>query len=168
MAEDQWNLGLSAFGRCDRRARVIETIEVSLHGRLAHYLLPAPPAGDALTGAVRGSLRLLDLAPGRVMFPLLATIYRAPLGASDFTTFLSGLTGTLKSELAALAQAHWGASWHGKNLPGNWTSTANNLESTAFLAKDALFVIDDFNPRGTATQVAGWHEKADRVLRAQQ
>ena len=146
---------------------VIENIEVSLHGRLAHYLLPEPPAGDALTGAVRGSLSLLDLAPGRVMFPLLATIYRAPLGASDFTTFLSGLTGTLKSELAALAQAHWGASWHGKNLPGNWTSTANNLESTAFLAKDALFVIDDFNPRGTAAQVAAWHEKADRVLRAQ-
>lgn len=146
---------------------VIETIEVSLHGRLAHYLLPKPPAGDSLADAVRGSMSLLDLAPGRVMFPLLATIYRAPLGASDFTTFLSGLTGTLKSELAALAQAHWGASWHGKNLPGNWTSTANNLESTAFLAKDALFVIDDFNPRGTAAQVASWHEKADRVLRAQ-
>ena len=146
---------------------VIENIEVSLHGRLAHYLLPEPPAGDALTGAVGGSLRLLDLAPSRVVFPLLATIYRALLGASDFTTFLSGLTGTLKSELAALAQAHWGASWHGKNLPGNWTSTANNLESTAFLAKDALFVIDDFNPRGTAGQVAAWHEKADRVLRAQ-
>jgi phage/plasmid primase-like uncharacterized protein len=146
---------------------VIKNIEVNLHGRLAHYLLPEPPAGDALTGAVRGSLSLLDLAPGRVMFPLLATIYRAPLGASDFTTFLSGLTGTLKSELAALAQAHWGASWHGKNLPGNWTSTANNLESTAFLAKDALFVIDDFNPRGTTAQVAAWHEKADRVLRAQ-
>jgi len=146
---------------------VIENIEVSLHGRLAHYLLPEPPAEDALTGAVRGSLSLLDLAPGRLMFPVLATIYRAPLGASDFTTFLSGLTGTLKSELAALAQAHWGASWHGKNLPGNWTSTANNLESTAFLAKDALFVIDDFNPRGTTAQVAAWHEKADHVLRAQ-
>ena len=36
---------------------VIENIEVSLHGRLAHYLLPEPPAGDALTGAIRGSLQ---------------------------------------------------------------------------------------------------------------
>jgi phage/plasmid primase-like uncharacterized protein len=146
---------------------VIDNVEVSLHGKLAYYLLPEPPAGQALTRSVRRSLSLLDLVPGRVVLPLLATIYRAPLGACDFTTFLSGLTGTLKTELAALAQAHWGASWHGKNLPGNWTSTANNLESMAFLAKDALFVVDDFNPRGTAAQAAAWHEKADRVLRAQ-
>ena len=145
----------------------LQNIEVSLNGKLGNYLLPEPPVSPALADAVRGSLSLLDLTVDRVSVAMLASVYRVPLGTSDFTLFFTGQTGSLKSETAALAQAHFGSGWHGKNLPGNWSSSANNLESVAYLLKDALFVIDDFNPRGTATQVAAWHEKADRVLRAQ-
>jgi hypothetical protein len=145
----------------------LENIEVRLSDKLSHYVLPEPPRGEALAEAVRSSLSLLDLACDRVTVPLVATVYRAVLKACDFATYLAGPTGTFKSELAALGQAHWGPGWRGRNLPGNWASTANSLESAAFLAKDALFVIDDFNPRGSQAQVAAWHDKADRVLRAQ-
>ncbi len=145
----------------------LENIEVRLSDKLSHYVLPEPPRGEALAEAVRSSLSLLDLACDRVTVPLVATVYRAVLKACDFATYLAGPTGTFKSELAALGQAHWGPGWRGRNLPGNWASTANSLESAAFLAKDALFVIDDFNPRGSQSQVAAWHDKADRVLRAQ-
>ncbi|MEK7205259.1 MAG: hypothetical protein AAB254_07085, partial [candidate division NC10 bacterium] len=85
----------------------------------------------------------------------------------DFSLFLSGPTGCQKTELTALAQAHYGAGFHGKNLPGNWSATANTLEKQAFLAKDAIFVVDDFAPGGTTSDVQRLHREADRVLRAQ-
>jgi hypothetical protein len=79
-------------------------LAVHLEGRLGRYQLPAPPEGDALVAAVRASLRLLDLAPPWITVPLLASVYRAPLGPCDFSLYLTGPTGEFKSELAALAQ----------------------------------------------------------------
>jgi hypothetical protein len=68
--------------------------------------------------------------------------------------------------LAPLAQRHFGAEMDRLHLPGAWSSTGNALEVMAFSAKDALFVIDDFAPQGSATDVARLHASADRVFRA--
>ncbi len=147
--------------------------DVEVHpgdSRLSGYELPDPPEGEALREAVRTSLGLLELAPPRLSFPLLATIYLAPLGEAspaDLSVFLLGLTGTFKTELTALAQAHFGAGFDGRNLPANWSSTANALEKQAFLAKDALLTIDDFSPTGSQSDVARAHRDAERLLRAQ-
>jgi hypothetical protein len=65
-------------------------------------VLPDPPEGKELVRAIRASLRLLTLAPDRLTFPMLATVYRAVLGDSDFGVHLSGATGEGKSEIAAL------------------------------------------------------------------
>jgi hypothetical protein len=150
---------------------LIRDLSVSLgDGRMKDYILPEPPTGQQLKKALRASLRLLDLAPVRIMFPLIAATYRAPLGEIvpiDFSTLLAGSTGTQKSELSAQVQAHFGAGFHGKNLPGNWYGTANALEKQAFLAKDAIFTVDDFAPAGTTTEVQSMHSKADRLLRGQ-
>ena len=150
---------------------LITDISVNLGaGKIREYSLPEPPAGDQLQKAVRASLRLLELAPTRITVPLLAAIYRAPLGVIapvDFSILLAGFTGTQKSELSAQAQAHFGAGFHGKNLPGNWAGTANSLERQAFLAKDAIFTVDDFAPAGPQTDVMKMHGKADRLLRGQ-
>jgi hypothetical protein len=35
-----------------------------------------------------------------------------------------------------------------------------------FLAKDAVFVLDDFKPGGSRGEIDSWHSKADRVFRA--
>ena len=140
---------------------------VELTGKLAHYSLPEPPSGAALGDAVRADLRLLASVPARLIYPLIGAVYRAVLGAADSSLSLVGKTGLGKSELAALAQQHYGAGMHRLNLPGSWTSTANALESLAFLAKDALLVIDDFKPGGSKGEIDAWHAKADRVLRAQ-
>src|SRR5262249_11044639 len=45
-------------------------------------------------------------------------------------------------------------------------STANALESLAFLAKDVLLVIDDFRPGGSRWEIDSYHAKAERVCRA--
>jgi hypothetical protein len=77
-----------------------------------------------------------------------------------------GETGAFKSEVAALHQQHFGAAMSRLNLPGSWSSTGNSLEVLAFHAKDALLVIDDFAPQGSANDVARYHAAADRVFRA--
>src|SRR5258705_12838677 len=60
--------------------------------------------------------------------------------------------------------AHFGAGFTAHRLPGSWTSTANFNERLAFIAKDALFVIDDFRPGAAErTRLEG---EADRLLRA--
>jgi len=144
----------------------IAGVEVRLPEALAGFALPEPPP-ERLREAVLASLRVLELAPDAVVFPALCAIYRAPLASSDFSLHIAGPTGAGKTELAALMQRHWGAEMDARHLPGGWSSTANALEGLVFAAKDALFVVDDFAPAGSAADVARLHREADRLLRAQ-
>ncbi|AWM37121.1 hypothetical protein GobsT_49550 [Gemmata obscuriglobus] len=147
---------------------VSPSIDVRLDGAASGFQFPAPLAGDALRGAVRASLGLLDgLVPDAVAFPLVATVYRAGLGPADFALWLSGLTGAQKSELAALAQQHFGAGMTRSRLPGNWASTDNALEGLAFTVKDAVLVIDDFAPPTSRADADRQHRTAERLIRGQ-
>ena len=145
----------------------VNDVEVQLKGSLERYVFPEPVEGQTLEKAVRHSLGFLSVAPDRVSIPVLSAVYRAVLGPARFTLFLEGRTGSMKSGLAALGLQHFGAVFDRHNLPGNWTSTENQLERLCFEAKDALTVIDDFNPTGSSQDVKRWHAKAERVLRAQ-
>lgn len=145
-------------------------VEVFLEGKLSAYALVPPMGGADLAQAVQSSLALLSLARADLIYPLLAAIYRAPLAevlSVDCSLFLAGGTGCQKTELSALAQAHYGAGFHGKHLPGNWVTSENSLEKQAFLVKDALFTVDDFAPSGTSADVQRLHQKADRIFRGQ-
>lgn len=138
-----------------------------LSAALVRFTLPAPPENEAAINAVRASFKLLDLAPARVVFPIFCAIWRSVLGACDFSVFLAGTTGAMKSSLAALAQQHFGKGMDASHLPASWSSTENALESMAHAAKDVLLVIDDFAPTGSRADVLALHKKAERVLRAQ-
>lgn len=142
-------------------------LEVDFDGKLRDFRLPAPIEGEALAGAVRASLRILRLAPPRVTYPLFAAIWRAPLGPCNVSVFLSGKTQAGKSQLAALAQQHFGPAMHSENLPAGWTDTANALEAKLFFARHILTVIDDFNPQGADSDIRAAHKLADRVMRSQ-
>jgi hypothetical protein len=120
-----------------------------------------------LRAAIRASLGLLDLGPDRVTFPLLAAVYRAVLGETDFGIHLAGPTGNYKSEAAALAQQHFGPGLDARHLPMSWSSTGNALEGLAFVTKDCLVVADDFCPTGSAADVQRAHKDADRLFRGQ-
>jgi hypothetical protein len=145
-----------------------EGVQVRLDGAAAGFRLPAPPTGEALRTAVRASLGLFDgLVPDTVAFPLLATVYRATLGAPDYGLWLSGLTGAQKSELAALGQQHYGAAMTRSRLPGNWASTDNALEGLAFAVKDAVLVVDDFAPSASRADADRQHRTAERLIRGQ-
>lgn len=147
-------------------------VSVELTGRLSAYALPdpvrledgTPRPAEEVRAAVRASLALLELAPDAVGVPLLGAAYRAALGQADFVVWTVGETGRHKTAFMGLVMAHYGARWGRKFLPDGWNSSANALESNAFRVKDALFVIDDFKPSGSAGDRAKMDGTASRVI----
>lgn len=144
-----------------------DSVKVKLPMNLAAFRLPEPPTGEQLNNAVRASLRFLDIAPHPRTVPLFAAIWRSVLGASDFSLHATGPTGTFKTSVAALAMQHFGAGFDSRHLPGAWSSTANSNAAMQFTLKDALFLIDDFVPRGCRADVERLHRDADRIFRGQ-
>jgi hypothetical protein len=161
----QWAY-LHSGGAIGARGTIVG-IEVALPDSLALYAVPEPVQGHELRECIRATLQFLQVAPERVTIPLLASAYRAVLLTADFAVHISGRTGTLKTALATVNQQRFGAGMDVRHLPGSWSSTGNSLEALAFVAKDALLVIDDFNPHGSVHDVARAHREADRVIRAQ-
>jgi hypothetical protein len=144
----------------------VADVRVELPGDLRHFALPVPAAGAEAATAIRASLGMTECAPDGIMMPIFAAIWRAPLGHADFSLYLAGQTGEGKSELAALAQQHFGRAMDARHLPASWSSSANALEALGFATKDALVVVDDFVPTGGWSDVQRQHRDADRVLRA--
>jgi hypothetical protein len=142
-------------------------VKVRLPQSLAAFRLPQPPSGARLKNAVRASLRFLDLAPHSLTVPMFAAIWRAVLGGSDSSLHAVGPTGTFKTSVAALAMQHLGAGFDSRHVPGSWSSTANANAAMQFTLKDALFLIDDFVPRGSRADVERSHRDADRIFRGQ-
>ena len=139
--------------------------EIDLGSELNRYRLPTV-AVDPI-GAMKLSLDLLKVAPLRVSAPLLSATFRAPLCTAypqDLSLWIEGQTGSMKSTLAALFLNHFGE-FTRTTLPGNWESTANQLEHRAFLLKDSLFVIDEYVPTGLNRREI--ETKASRILRGQ-
>jgi hypothetical protein len=139
-------------------------VQVQLPAVLQAYQLQFPHNSEEIVDAVKASLGCLSVAPDRISFPLLASVYRAALGNVDFSVFLAGRTGVFKTALAALCQQHFGAAMDAANLPGNFASTGNALERMAFYAKDAVLVVDDFAPTGRHDD-GELHCIAERLIR---
>jgi hypothetical protein len=142
-----------------------ESITVELDPPLDRFLLP--PVAKDVREAVALSLKLLEAAPASVSIPLLASTYAAPLAfitSPDFALWMVGPTGSLKSELAALSQRHFGT-FDRKTLPGSWTSTENALEARLFTVKDAIAVIDDYAPNADSRAQQELEKRAQRIIR---
>lgn len=143
----------------------VPDVEVEAPSDLARYVLPVPPEGEDLRAAVRASVGLLKLGPARVTVPCLAGVYRAVIDACDFSLHGAGSTGSFKSSASAVFLSHFG-SFDEKCLPASWASTDNALEALAFAAMNVPFVIDDFAPNGTASDIQKLHARAERIFRA--
>jgi Domain of unknown function (DUF927) len=141
-------------------------VDVRLERVLARYHLQSPDTPDTVRHAVQASLQLVDLGPDVVTFPVYSALWRSVLGHVDHSLHLTGKTGAGKTALAALLQQHFGAAMDAEGLPAPWSSTGNAFEGLAFLAKDALLVIDDFCPTGAAADIHRSYRDADRVFRA--
>jgi hypothetical protein len=140
------------------------SIKVQLPHELRHYSLPKPVKSKE---AFAASLRLVNLGPPEIMWPLVLGCYRACIGPSDFALHLAGRTGTFKSEVCALIQCHYGLGFDARHLPCAWNSTGNALEALLYRGMHAICVVDDFVPVGTAWQVRQLQKNADQIFRGQ-
>lgn len=130
-------------------------VAVELPGKLAHLNLPAPPTEAQLKAEAPLWLMLWELAPERIMAPLLAAVARAilaPFLPIESSIQLEGRTGTRKSELTARMQQFFGPAFDRLTLPGSWFSTANSIMLLLHTAKDAIAVIDDHVVDGSRTE----------------
>lgn len=141
---------------------------VDLAGPLSGFRLPDPnavPQAD-LHAAVRASIEILEIAPDEVIIPVIGTAHRAALPLSpDGGTWIVGRTGSGKSQIAALAQQHYGSTLDDKNFPGAWAATGNALADKAFLLANALYVVDDYIPTGSSQDIARMQKAADNLIR---
>ncbi|MEI6704670.1 MAG: cell wall-binding protein, partial [Deltaproteobacteria bacterium] len=117
-------------------------------GNMQRYALPAPREDPREIARILFSL--LELAPKNKALgvSLFCCVIRAVFGEclpTDFTLFLSGKSGSQKSECAALALGCFGK-FNARNFPANFTDTDSDLEYKAHQAKDSVFVIDDYVP----------------------
>lgn len=140
-------------------------VDVGMAVQRGRYHLPPPPdpTSPELRAAVRDSLSLLNLSPARILVPVVAGAYLAPLCSSldvDFALWLAGLSGGLKSALAALVLSHFG-SFAYNALPLSWSSTANQIELALFKLADVAVAIDDFKP-----DIERGHIVASRTVQA--
>jgi hypothetical protein len=140
---------------------------VSLQDKLPNYQLPSPPRNADCVAAIRASLQMLEVTLDRLTFPVYAAIWRSILGSATFSVHIAGSSGAGKSQLAALAQQHFGPAMDADNLPASWLATANATALLAFYAKDTLLTVDDFVPVGNAASQQKLHSEADRLLRSQ-
>ena len=103
-----------------------------------------------------------------VIASVLGVVYGAPLSEwlrPDFTLWIRGGTGLLKTSFAALCVSHFGAfDW--KSTPAGWESTVNALERQTFIAKDLPLLIDDSRPATDQREAAEKRRKEGRLVRA--
>lgn len=156
---------LHAGGGIDSKGAV--KVDTQLHSTLGRFHLPAPRRRPEIVKAVRASMRMLDIAPDRIMVPIFSGIWRAILQNCMFSIHVAGPTGAGKSQIAALAQQHFGAKMDGDHLPLSWSGTANAIRELLFQCKDAIIVVDDFVPTGSSADVQRLHGTAEQVMRAQ-
>lgn len=143
-----------------------DDVSVELGPFLTSYRLPAEVANPM--ESARESLLLLDLAPPKVMYPLLGAVYLAPLLESlreagiepEFILWLIGTTGTRKTSMSKVMLSHFGDFVYA-SPPGSFRDTANAIERKAFSIKDGLLLVDDFVPGITQSE-----KTAQSLLRA--
>jgi hypothetical protein len=149
-----------------------EAVEVEISDRLSQYLLPKE--AEDLVDAIKLSFSLLELGPKKIMYPLLALIYLAPLCEPlrqariepSLLNYIWGPTGTKKSTLIAIFLCHFGA-FDGKGLPASFRDTANSLEKLAFLAKDTVLPVDDLYPAREPREKVSLEGKLEHLSRNQ-
>ena len=142
-------------------------VTVQLDAPLNRYALPEQPSN--IEDTLHRSLALLDTTDDEITIPLLAAMYLAPLCEIlqlDFSLFLVGKSGSLKSTLAALFLCHYGDVPDKTALPASWESTDNALERRLSTLKDVPCVIDDYAPGSDAYAQRKQAQRAARILRS--
>lgn len=148
-----------------------ENVSVELKNNLRYYDL-ADEGVSAVDGA-RATWELADALPDRVILPLLAQAYLAPLysvlegmdAPPSYVVYVAGETGAYKSTVVSYVMAHFGR-FYNRRFPATFEDTANSARDKTFIVKDALYVVDDYNPQNDRRAMARMDGVANTVITA--
>lgn len=96
---------------------------------------------------------LLDSFPGRIIYPLMAQAYLAPVYSvledmqqpPSYAVMVIGKSNAGKSTICSYVLAHFGP-FYNREFPASFDDTPNGVRDKLFLCKDALLVVDDYRP----------------------
>lgn len=142
-----------------------DNVRIDLPEKLQNYRLPGKV--QDLNLAIKTSLKLLDIGPAKIMYPLVAMAFLSPLMESfrkagiepAVLLYIWGISGSKKSTIIALVLCLFGR-FDNKTLPASFRDTAMGIELMAFIAKDTLLPVDDLYP----TQDPKEQQKLNGVL----
>lgn len=150
--------GHSGFKRINGRpqfllpgAELDAGVVVELPAGLHRYGFPREH--HELGAATNSVLGLLQIAPERILLPLLLAALRAPINCvlpADFVLHVYGATGALKSSLVALVASMFG-SFTAATLPASFTDTVNSLEFKTNVLGDVVVPVDELVVRSNSS-----------------
>lgn len=150
-----------------------EDISVKLPKELQRYALPPPPPknSEQEKKVLEASLSFLDLADHSITMPIFCGIYLSALVSllhppPNFSLFLYGRSGSLKSTLAVLALAHFGDFTSIESLM-NLNDSISSIEKRLFLIKDGLACCDDYHPASRRLDAQAMEAKVQMLIRNQ-
>lgn len=146
-------------------------VAVRLSDSLRMVFLPEPPSVEHTPGkhccdAFNAVLELKKAFPAFLTIPMIGSVLGSVLGSVNYSFYLTGESGTFKSEVTAIGQSFFGAGFDSDHFPANWNDTSNVILAKMFVAKDIWMVIDDFVPIGQKQYDDKLHAKAEVVFRA--
>lgn len=132
---------------------------------LDRYRLVNPPAGQELAETIRKTLGILRLSANKAqIWPIIGTVYLAPVMDPDYSTFATGETGSFKTSVMRIVMAHMGVAWCDCPLPTFKNGTALALQYLTFRAANVPLLVDDYRRPSTRSGTDRATYTADQVF----
>lgn len=149
-----------------------EGVGVELKNNLKHYTLDVPEGASAQAGA-QAVTQMLVLLPARIVVPVLAQAFLAPVYSEleametppSYVVYVVGRSGSYKSTLVGWIEGMFGR-FYLRQHTATFQETPNAVRKKTFYAKDALFVVDDYNPENDARRRSNMDAVAQSVVTA--
>lgn len=141
-----------------------DAASVELPTSLAQYRLDMPE-GVSMEDAALCELSLLDAFPARIIYPMMAQAYLAPVCSvmeamqqpPSYVVLVIGESNAGKSTVAGYVLAHFGR-FYNRSFPASFEDSVNSARDKLFFAKDSLMVIDDYRKGSSDSRVRNPHD----------
>ena len=140
------------------------SVSVELPDSLRKYSLESVP-GVTREEAALSELLLLDSFPARIIYPMMAQAYLAPLYSvmesmqqpPSYVVLVVGESNAGKSTIAGYVLSHFG-NFYNREFPASFEDSLNSARDKLFFVKDCLLVVDDYRKGASDSRVRNPHD----------
>lgn len=137
---------------------------VELSPSLMQYRMDMPE-GVTREEAALSELLLLDSFPARIIYPMMAQAYLAPVCSvmeamqqpPSYVVLVIGESNAGKSTIAGYVLSHFGR-FYNRSFPASFEDSVNSARDKLFFVKDSLMVIDDYRKGSADSRVRNPHD----------